>query len=167
MDKLYSRTGNQTRIHESKSDNQTSLKSHTRRGYGRKTRKWNHLRNHNLSAIGTNSDGLNTKRESLFYLVNKLWPSIITIQETKFTHYGTLKIPGYEVFENLRVDKKDVGLLTAILSDLNPAIIDSDIDVELLIVQINIGNLKIRVFNGYGPQEDDNINKMNNVSCLK
>ena len=111
--------------------------------------------------MGTNSGGLNTKKESLFSLVNQFSPSIITIQETKFNFYGTIKIPGYEIFENLRKEKQGGGLLTAVDLDLNPVLITSNEDVDLLVIQFEIENNKIRSINGYGPQEDDEDFKIN------
>ena len=87
---------------ESKSSTATSVIKRTRRGYGRQNSKWGRSnKSKQLVMLGTNSAGLNKKRESLFFVINKIKPAVITIQETKLTQYRTLKIPGYEVFEHL------------------------------------------------------------------
>ena len=133
----------------------TESKLKTRRGYGRKNRKlFGKIRP--FTVIGTNTGGINSKKESLFHLINSMQPSIIMLQETKCTHYRTIKIPGYETFENLRnVKKGGGGLLTAAHVDLNPFIVTDNEEVELLVIQVEVDNIKIRVVNGYGPQEDD------------
>ena len=130
------------------------LKSKTRRGYGRKNAK-NILKNkiHQLIVLGTNAAGLNKKKESLFHLINMIQPAIVTIQETKFTRRRSLKLPGFETFEHVRSDKSGGGLLTAIHSDLDPVLVYDDVEIELIVVQISVNNIKIRVFNAYGPQE--------------
>lgn len=41
------------------------------------------------------------------------------------------------------------------LIDLNPTLISDDANIDLLVIQVDIGNLKLRILNGYGPQEID------------
>ena len=55
--------------------------------------------------MGTNAAGLKSKQESFFNLMNKFEGSIITIQETKLTKVGTVKIPGYQTFEKIRKNR--------------------------------------------------------------
>ena len=98
-----------------------------RRGFSRRYKK-SKIFEKQLMCLGTNANGLNTKRDSFYHIVNYLKPSVVTVQETKFSCYRTLKIPGYEIFEILRVDKSGGGLLTAIHTDLNPVLISSDED---------------------------------------
>ena len=82
-----------------------------RRGYGRKNGKQAmQNKSYSFTHIGCNSGGLNLKRESLFYAINDLKPALITIQETKFSNYGTLKLSGYEIFECLRDEMGGGGL---------------------------------------------------------
>ena len=95
-----------------------------RRSFSRKYKLGGGSKTNNLVCIGTNSNGLNTKRESLCNLVNTLNPSIVTIQETKFMLYRTLKLNGFEIFENLRDDRMGGGLLTAVRVDLQPLLVD-------------------------------------------
>ena len=145
---------------EAKSNARSVVKHKTRRGLNRKKGDLSET-TQSLVAMGSNAAGLNTKKESLFYLVNTIKPSIITIQETKFTRPRSLNLPGYEVFEQPRVEKMGGGLLTAVLLDLDPCIIADYDDVELLVVQCSLGNLKLRIVNGYGPQEDDGPQRLN------
>ena len=146
---------------KSQSCSTKQLKSKIRRGY-RKRSKYGIIKS--LTMVGTNSAGIIKKRESLFHIVNKLKPSVITIQETKLSHYGTIGLPGYSVFEHLRENRDGGGLLTAIHSsiDPDPAVIPTEADVDLLVVHCRIGSLKIRVINGYGPQEDEEVIKIDN-----
>ena len=81
----------------------------SRRGYGKKNRRKNNEKNVKFSLLGTNSAGLKCKKESFFSLINKFSPSIITIQESKLSKPGQIKIPGYQVFERIRTSKKEVA----------------------------------------------------------
>ena len=139
--------------------NKSNDKKKTRRGYGSKSKNKNNKENLELSIVGTNSAGLTSKKESLYSLINIIKPSIITIQETKHTKIGNIKIPGYQNFERLRKGKSGGGLLTSIIDDLDPVLIDTaDDDIEMMTVEVNIGTEKIRIVNGYGPQEHDDTN---------
>ena len=71
---------------------------------------------------------------------------------------GLVKLPGYQLFEKVRESKGGGGLLTCVDEDLNPVLISScKDDTEILTVEANLGNNKIRIINAYGPQEDDDI----------
>ena len=131
-----------------------------RRGYGKKNRKKNIIKNINLSIVGTNAAGLKTKKESFFSLINTFKASIITVQETKHNRTGTIKIPGFQTFEKIRKNKAGGGLLTAVDEDLNPVVVshgNGNDDLEILVVEADLGSKKIRIINGYGPQEDEDI----------
>ena len=75
------------------------------------------------------------------------------VQETKFSQYRTLSIPGFEVFECLRKDQQGGGLLIAALLYLDPVEVTRNEEMEILVVQINVNKLKIRIITGYGLQE--------------
>ena len=108
--------------------------------------------------MGTNAAGLKSKQESFFNLMNKFEASIITIQETKLTKVGTVKIPGYQTFEKIRKTRGGGGLLTVVHEDLEPVLVsEGNDDIEILVVEGVIGSEKLRIINGYGPQEDDDI----------
>ena len=132
----------------------------TRRGYGKKNniRRKNNKKqvSVNFSVLGTNANGIKPKEESFYTAINHYNPSIITIQETKLSKPGTLKIPGYQVFEKVRTNQSCGGLLTAIHEDLKPLLISSgERESEIITVQVSLGPLQIRIINAYGPQEDD------------
>ena len=131
------------------------LKSNkTRRGWGSSGRKAN--KSINLSLFGNNANGLKAKKESLLNsMKNYDFPSCILIQETKLRTPGTFKIPGYQIFEKNRIGLGG-GLLTAIDDNLSPVLISTgSIDSEILVTQILAGSQKIRIINGYGPQEQE------------
>ena len=134
----------------------------TRRGFDRKRLKSvQYCKVRPFTISGTNSAGLGRKKESLFSLINTLKPSIVMLQETKCLYYRTVTIPGYKIFENIPSEKIGGGLLTAAHVDLNPIVITDDENVEILVIQVEIENLKVRLINAYGPQEDDEVHKIN------
>ena len=135
----------------------------TKRGYGKKNERKNMEKLINFSLIGTNAAGLTSKKESFFSILNQFKPSVFTVQETKHTKAGCIKIPGYQTFEKVRTNKGGGGLITTVDEDLNPVLItNSKDDIEIITVQAEIGKKKIRIINGYGPQEDDDIEKVIN-----
>ena len=78
------------------------------------------------------------------------------IQETKLYKKGQFKLDQYQVFELLRENKKGGGLAIGALKTVNPVLIsEGDTDMEILVVQIKIGDIPVRLINGYGPQETD------------
>ena len=105
--------------------------------------------------IGTNSDGLNGKRDSLNKTIEEIAPSVLMIQETKFSSKGRFKAKNYEIFEQIRTQKGGDGFLTAVHEDLSPVLVGdgSSDDVEILVVEAEISEHRIRFINGYGPQE--------------
>ena len=62
-----------------------------------------------LLLIGNNANNLNTKKESLFNLINEFRPSLLTLQETMFKLPGQIKLNGYQIFEKLRYEKGGGG----------------------------------------------------------
>ena len=135
----------------------------TRRGYGRKNerRNKNGSKDENFSLLGTNAAGLNSKLESFYSSINNFQPSVITIQETKFSKAGRIKIPGYQIFERVRTNKKGGGLLTAAVDNINPVLISIGKDEnEIMTIQVDIGCHRIRIINAYGPQEDHSTQKV-------
>ena len=154
---------NQSSVAKSFATSPTNKLTKTRRAFKRKYKVQNKSNSSVLlSLVGTNCGGLNLKRESFFQLVNKFQPSIITLQETKLCRVGTLKLQGYQVFETTREERNGGGLLTAALLSLEPVLITSDVENEILTIQISVTSHKIRIINGYGPQEDENKSKIVN-----
>ena len=113
-----------------------------------------------FSIMGTNAAGLKAKKDSLIENIRLFgFPSVITIQETKLRKMGSLKIENYQIFEKIR-NGYGGGLLTAVDSNLEPVLIEAANDeCEILVVQVKLGASKIRIINGYGPQEDDPFDK--------
>ena len=114
----------------------------TRRGWGRKASKPIKF------TLFDNANGVKAKRESLINaLKNYGGPSCVLIQETKLRLPGTFKIPGYQVLQKTRSGLGG-GLLTAIDINLSPTLISSGgDDIELLVVQVMVGKLKIKRMN--------------------
>ena len=131
----------------------------TRRGWGSRGKKANKAIK--LTLFGNNANGLKAKKESLLSaLKNFNYPSCVLIQETKLRNPGTFTIQGYQIFEKTRTGFGG-GLLTAIENDLSPVLISlGSNESEILVVQISVGRHKIRIINGYGPQEQENYEKI-------
>ena len=120
-----------------------------------------------FSLFGSNANGLKSKFDSLLNVINIFdKPSCITIQETKLRTNGLNNILGYQVFQLNRTGLGG-GLLTAAHDDLDPVLIKADIEVELLIIQVKIGNNQVRIFNAYGPQENNFDESLNFWSSLE
>ena len=108
-----------------------------------------------FSILGTNANGLKAKTSSLVNTINlSNNPSAVTIQETKHRNHGTIKLNGYQIFELLR-EGFGGGLLTAVRHELEPVLINQCEDAEVMVVQVKVGSKSIRIFNAYGPQEND------------
>ena len=113
--------------------------------------------------MGNNTAGIKAKKDSLKALVEILGkPSCITLQKTKLCSKDTLKLKHYQIFQRNR-NGFGGGLVTAVDPNLNPMLVTTRNDeAEVLTVQLDVNNQKIRVINGYGPQEDDSSqNKLN------
>ena len=82
------------------------------------------------------------------------------IQETKLRKKGDIKIPGYQIFELNRKDSNGGGLITGVKEELSPVLImEGDNEIELLVIEANLSSLQVRIFNGYGPQENDSLER--------
>ena len=72
--------------------------------------------------------------------------------------HNQIKIPGYQVFEQIRRENKTSGggLLTAVHNDLEPVLVSEGTDeAEIIVVEAKIANNVVRFINGYGKQEKD------------
>ena len=104
--------------------------------------------------MGTNSNGLLSKKESLLNNILTFQPAVIHIQETKVTQKGQLQLEGYDIFESVRLDNNGGSLLTAIHQNLSPVFIcEGDKNQEILVVGVKMGNFLCRFINAYGPRE--------------
>ena len=137
----------------------------TRRGKGkRKKKKDSPLY---FSLLGSNANGLKAKIDSLINNVAIFdKPSCILIQETKLRKSGMIELPGYQIFQLIR-NGFGGGLLTAVDVNLSPVLVTAEEDVEILVMQIKIGEIDIRIFNAYGPQEDEVKDSLNFWSRLE
>ena len=111
-----------------------------------------------LKLVGANSAGLTSKLDSFNYLLGSIRPSIFFLQETKMKKQGGWKIPNgrnCQIFELLRKEKQGGGLAIGVVPELNPVwVSEGNDEVEVLVVQVEIEQLKLRCMNAYGPQEN-------------
>ena len=143
---------------------EVGLINKTKRGYGKKNERKFKKGNKDvkLCLLGTNANGILGKQESFKNTINNFKPSIITVQETKLTRMGQIKLKGYQIFEKLRSSGKGGGLFTAVDEDLFPVLVSTgeDEDSEIITVQVKTGNHNLRIINAYGPQEDESQQKV-------
>ena len=132
----------------------------TRRGKGKRKKKKD-------SPLYFSLLGLKAKIDSLINNVAIFdKPSCILIQETKLRKSGMIELPGYQIFQLIR-NGFGGGLLTAVDVNLSPVLVTAEEDVEILVIQIKIGEIDIRIFNAYGPQEDEVKDSLNFWSRLE
>ena len=142
-------------------------KQHVRKLKHKRTRRGGlkHKDNKNVkfSLLGNNSAGIKAKQDSLEAVIKLLGnPSCITLQETKLAKKNVFQLNGYQVFQKNR-NGSGGGLLTAVDPSLNPMLISTNNEeAEILTVQMEVNKMKIRLINGYGPQDDDSLqNRLN------
>ena len=123
----------------------------------------NHTVNNKLRIVGVNSIGISFKLRSLDHIISELSPGVICLQETKMRKVGRIKgrnTQKYTTFELVRQHSGGGGLATMVSSDLFPVwISEGDDEVEILVVQVHIENMKVRILNAYGPQVNDHVDR--------
>ena len=110
-----------------------------------------------FTLIGVNSAGISAKLDSLDYLSKEIQPTVFFIQETKLRTQGRIKTENsgdYQIFELLRKNLGGGGLAIGAKHDVEPVWLGEGEDqVEILVVQVKIGDIMIRCFDANGPQE--------------
>ena len=113
--------------------------------------------------IGINAAGLSSKLTSFDKLLSDVCPGIFFVQETKLKRPGKIKTKmaaNYIIYELTRKNSGGGGLAIGVDKSLNPVWIDEGNDeVEVLIVEANVDNFKIRCVGAYGPQESDKVDR--------
>ena len=121
----------------------------------RRTLKKKICENKLFTIIGTNCNGLYSKKESLMNNINLFNPSICMVQESKLYKKGQIKIPNYQIFESIRPFKEGGGLFLAAHCNIEPVLIADyqEKGHEILVIQAKFGISYCRFINAYGPQE--------------
>ena len=105
--------------------------------------------------LGTNAAGIMNKKDSFERNIDLFKPAAFFLQETKTKSKNKLKVKDYTVFEYVRKNRGGGGLMTVVHNNLNPVSIGNETDDEVIVVEAELGENKVRFVNGYGPQEDD------------
>ena len=79
---------------------------------------------------------------------------------------GLCKIKNYILFESIRPNKEGGSLITGVHCNLQPVLIFEDNELEILIVQVKLGNYLCRFFNAYGPQEGSGIEYKTKITAF-
>ena len=108
-----------------------------------------------LKIFSTNGAGvIGGKISSLKAQVKLTRANVVTVQETHARRKGKIQIPDMVVFEAIR-KAKGGGTMIASHTSLNPRLVESyEDEFELLVVELELKNNKIRMISGYGPQEN-------------
>ena len=118
----------------------------TRRGKCKKRNSGKSMKSKsvNFTILGSNANGIKAKVDSLKSIINTFDnPSCVTIQESKLRKPGTIQLKGYQIFE-LNRSGFGGGLLTAVDEQLLPVLVTVDDQVELLVVQVRVGEMDIK-----------------------
>ena len=104
--------------------------------------------------LGANSAGLFNKLESFYRNISLFKPGVFFIQDTKARQKNKVKLDDYVIFEHIRNLSAGGGLLTAVHKSMKPVSVSYEDAEEILVVEANLSNSKVRFINGYGPQEN-------------
>ena len=106
--------------------------------------------------LGSNAAGLINKKESFLRNIAIFKPAAYFIQESKVTQKNQVLVDDYIIFEHVRKYSGGGGVLTAVHKALNPISVSDEIEgEEIVVVEATTGRRKLRLINGYGPQETE------------
>ena len=106
--------------------------------------------------LGGNAAGLLNKKDSFLRNISVFKPAAYLIQESKANQKNRVKVTDYVTFEHIRKTSGGGGVLTAVHKALNPINVGDDIEgEEIVVVEATFGERKVRLINGYGPQETE------------
>ena len=152
---------------ERKGTEHGGMEKKNRRGRGGKKQK--DLLSKKLILCGANANGIKSKKESFFNLLETYEPHVFLIQETKLSRKNQVRVKGYDVFEKVRKNKGGGGVMIAIKDDILTTPVEvspqEDDEVEILTVEIELQGLTLRILTAYGPQEEENDDKINKFYC--
>ena len=104
------------------------------------------------------------KKDSLINILNADCPQVFMLQETKLNRKNQIRLEKYEIFEKVRKNKGGGGIMIGINKDIEKEPVDvspQDDEAKILVVEIELKDLPIRFLTAYGPQEEDNEDKIN------
>ena len=116
-----------------------------------------------LIFTGFNPNGVRSKFTTIKKLIMDTCSAVITMQETKNSQAGQIKLDGYYTYELIRSYDQGGGVAISALKNLQPAFVsDGGEKAEAVTIDIHIKNMAITITSAYGPQESDSIeNKAN------
>ena len=122
-----------------------------------------------MAMVGINYIGLNAKWQSFNKIIHDLKHCAFFLQETNLPQKQQFKSDTKEYFI-FRLDRQlsgGGGLALGVVQDLNTILIRQGNDAtEAMSVKINIKYFAVRLFVGYGAQENDRQAKMFNMTKL-
>jgi hypothetical protein len=102
--------------------------------------------------VGVNCACLTNKLNSLDYLLSNIQPTVFFIQETMQRRQGEIKpknYQNYQIFELTRNNLSGGGLAIRAVHDVEPVwISEGDDEVEVLVIQIRLGDIYVRCLAG-------------------
>ena len=152
---LYIKFGGIPPLAPEKFKKQKNIK--TKRGKRKsEIRKKNQFTENSMFILGGNAAGLLNKKSSFLRNILIFKPAAYLIQETKVNRKNQLLVDDYVIFEHVRKVNAGGGVLTAVHKALDPISIGDEIDgEEFVVVEATLGDKKLRLINGYAPQETE------------
>lgn len=107
-----------------------------------------------LVIMSANVAGLGGKENCLKSIIQQTKSNVIMLQETHKSSKGRIKVPEFTSFEAIRSEKSG-GTVILVKTKFNPCLVTAYEETkELIVVQIQTKEFPIRLFSGYGPQEN-------------
>ena len=153
--------------------NNTNQKRHKSNSYtkkGKKVEGEEKQKTKKLKILYSNANGLRSKKNSLFELVESNDIDTIALTETKCTRAGLINIPNFDTpYELIRQLKKGGHLLVASHQTINDncLIEKGNDDAEFITTQFNNDKFEWRMILGYGFQQSDSEKKLDSLLTLK
>ena len=95
---------------------------------------------------GFNPNGAKSKLTTIRKLVRESNSAVVTMQETKCSQVGQIKLDGFYTYENIRSNKGGGGVALSARTELKPAFInDGGEEVEAITVDIHLKDIVISV----------------------
>ena len=116
-----------------------------------------------LNIFAANAAGIKSKYKSFEKVLLSLKPQIFMLQETKLRANEVIKCEtskDFQIFHLNRQNKQGGGLAVGIEKRIESTLIrEGDDNTEVLSIQIIVEKTPVRIIVGYGPQENDDVDR--------
>ena len=111
--------------------------------------------NTDVNILSSNAAGLRHKCSDLKNKIKYFKSTIFSLQETHYRKKGQFQMDNYHIFEAICKSKQKGGTMVGVHMDLEPVLVKEYSDqFELLVIEIKIGDSKIRLMSGYWEEHE-------------